>query len=71
MEAASFKVKSIPGMLLNIKAPSKVIKIPIWAAAPSSAVLGLAIMGPKSVKAPTPIKIIKGNMPVSIPTVKT
>ena len=24
MEAASFKVKSIPGMLLNIKAPSKV-----------------------------------------------
>ena len=32
---------------------------------------GLAIMGPKSVKAPTPIKIIKGKMPVSIPTVKT
>ena len=26
MEAASLKVKSIPGMLLNIKAPSKVIK---------------------------------------------
>ncbi len=39
---------------------TKVAKMPIWAAAPSSRLLGLAIRGPKSVMAPTPIKMRQG-----------
>ena len=38
----------------------KVKKIPAWAAAPSIRVLGLEIRGPKSVPAPTPMKIRQG-----------
>ena len=44
----------------NRRQPTKVIKMPTWAAAPSSRVLGLAIRGPKSVPAPTPMKIRQG-----------
>ena len=40
--------------------PTKVMKMPSWAAAPSSRDLGLAMRGPKSVIAPTPMKIRQG-----------
>ena len=40
--------------------PTKVIKMPSCAAAPSSSDFGLAISGPKSVMAPTPMKIRHG-----------
>ena len=49
-------------------APSNVAKIPNCAAAPSNNVFGLAKSGPKSVNAPTPINMINGNAPDSIPT---
>ena len=45
-------------------APISVAKIPSCAAPPSIAVFGFAISGPKSVIAPTPIKIISGNRPL-------
>ncbi len=38
-------------------------KIPNCAAPPNNAVFGLASNGPKSVIAPTPIKIINGKIP--------
>ena len=50
-------------------APTSVPKIPNCAAAPNNAVLGFAINGPKSVIAPTPIKINIGKRPVSTPIV--
>ena len=40
--------------------PRYVRKMPSWAAAPSSRLLGLAIRGPKSVMAPTPMKMRQG-----------
>ena len=40
--------------------PMKVMKMPSCAAAPSSKLLGLAIRGPKSVIAPTPMKMRQG-----------
>ena len=40
--------------------PTKVMKMPSWAAAPRRRLLGLAIRGPKSVMAPTPMKIRQG-----------
>ena len=44
-------------------APSTVAKIPNCAAAPKKRVRGLANKGPKSVIAPTPIKIMSGAAP--------
>ena len=44
-------------------APMKVAKMPSCAAAPSKRLLGFAIRGPKSVIAPTPIKMSGGRMP--------
>ena len=46
--------------LPKLIAPIKVIKIPIWAAAPSNIVFLLAISGPKSVVAPIHKKIKQG-----------
>ena len=43
-------------------APRKVIKIPIWAAAPRSKLLGREISGPKSVVAPIPRNISGGKI---------
>ena len=40
--------------------PINVTKIPSCAAAPSNRLLGLAMRGPKSVMAPTPMKIRQG-----------
>ena len=36
--------------------------MPNWAAAPKRKLFGLAIRGPKSVMAPTPMKIREGRM---------
>ena len=44
----------------DIRQPTKVMKMPSCAAAPKSRLLGLAIRGPKSVIAPTPMKIRQG-----------
>ena len=41
-------------------APSRLAKIPNWAAAPRSSVFGFASIGPKSVSAPMPRKISGG-----------
>jgi len=51
-------------------APNSAMKMPNCAAAPSSAVRGLAISGPKSVIAPTPMKIMIGKRPVLTPNSK-
>ena len=51
-------------------APSRVVKMPNWAAAPRSAILGLAMSGPKSVIAPTPMKMNRGNRPFVMPKLK-
>lgn len=48
------------GVNPNNNAPKKVIKIPIWAAAPKIMLFGLEINGPKSVVAPMPKKIRHG-----------
>ena len=48
-------------------APKKVIKIPSWAAAPKSKLLGREMSGPKSVVAPIPRKISGGKISHSIP----
>ena len=48
-------------------APTKVANTPNWAAAPSSRVRGLAISGPKSVSAPTPMKISGGKISSVMP----
>ena len=55
MEAATLGSK--PKRPMAIK---KAAKMPSWAAAPSSRLLGLASSGPKSVMAPTPRKIREG-----------
>ena len=67
MALASLRVNSNPGTRLSAIAPNKVAKIPNWAAAPSSNIRGLAMRAPKSVIAPTPIKISNGKTPVSMP----
>jgi len=41
--------------------------MPIWAAAPRITSLGLAIIGPKSVMAPTPKKISGGTISSDTP----
>ena len=63
IEAASARLKPNGSR----SAPMSVAKIPNWAAAPSRAVFGLASNGPKSVIAPTPMKISSGNNPVATP----
>ena len=57
MEAAWASLKR-----LERRQPTKVMKMPSWAAAPRSRLLGLAIRGPKSVIAPTPMKIREGRI---------
>ena len=52
-------------------APISVAKMPNCAAPPKSAILGLAISGPKSVMAPTAIKMNSGNSPELIPKLNT
>ena len=64
--AACFKLKSKIPRDVNAIAPNNVAKIPNCAAAPRSNVLGFASSGPKSVIAPTPIKIINGAIPLAI-----
>ena len=64
---ASAREKSINPELVRAMAPSTVVKIPNWAAAPRNRVLGLASSGPKSVMAPTPMKITSGKIPGAIP----
>ena len=54
MEAAWGPVKP------SSTAPKKAMNTPSWAAAPSSRLLGLASRGPKSVMAPTPMKMSDG-----------
>ncbi len=61
MEAASAAVK--PSRVATKKAKNT----PIWAAAPSNRLLGLDSRGPKSVMAPTPIKIRQGYTPALTP----
>ena len=57
-----FMVKSTtPVYCESAAAPTSEPKIPNCAAPPSSAVLGLARSGPKSVIAPTPIKMRRGK----------
>ncbi len=48
------------GLKPRASATRKAVKMPSWAAAPSSRDMGLASRGPKSVIAPIPIKIIDG-----------
>ncbi len=72
MEAASFMPNangcaSPKWMYDKAIAPISVAKIPNCAAPPKSAIFGLAIKGPKSVIAPTDIKINSGKSPVWIP----
>ena len=59
-EAASFGVKPIK------MATSNTVKMPNCAAAPKIESRRLRSIGPKSVRAPTPIKIIGGRKPVFI-----
>ncbi len=66
--AASARVKSIQPRALNPTAPRTVAKMPNWAAAPRNSVLGLASSGPKSVIAPTPMKITRGATPLAMAT---
>ena len=63
IEAASRIENSKPGMPHDVsaRAPSSVPKMPNCAAAPRSSVRGFASIGPKSVMAPTPMKISSGN----------
>ena len=66
--AACFKVNETTPSLFNSKAPITVAKMPNCAAAPNINVLGLASIGPKSVIAPTPIKMTNGATPEPIAT---
>ena len=62
--------KSSPKIAASPSAPKSAKKMPNCAAAPRSADFGLAISGPKSVIAPTPMKIMIGKTPVSMPNLK-
>ena len=67
MEAANPYVMFMLGKASpNTIAPRKAKKIPICAAAPSRMLFGLAISGPKSVMAPTPMKIRDGKIPFKL-----
>ena len=61
---AAVNMGSPPMMMLFPRkfARVKATYIPNWAAAPSRRLMGLAIRGPKSVIAPTPIKMRQGKM---------
>ena len=61
MQAASLTSKP------RIIAPASATNTPNCAAAPKSIVSGFAIIGPKSVIAPTPMKIIGGKISYLIP----
>ena len=58
MEIAAAAISLKP----NAIAPKYAAKIPNCADAPSKKLLGLAISGPKSVMAPTPMKIREGKI---------
>ena len=62
--------KSCPKAAASPSAPKSAKKMPNCAAPPRRAIFGLAISGPKSVIAPTPMKIMIGNTPVSMPNLK-
>ena len=62
MAAASGRVNDNPGIRSAVSAPQKATNMPTCAAAPSSSVLGLERMGPKSVIAPIPRNIRGGRM---------
>ena len=64
MDAASLVEKSIPisGTRLIASAPQKATNMPTCAAPPRSSVLGFAIIGVKSVSAPSPRNIKGGSM---------
>ncbi len=68
MAAAWLSEKSIQPMAVMPTAPSRVAKMPNCAAAPRNSVRGLASSGPKSVMAPTPMKITSGAMPEAMAT---
>ena len=71
MDAAAFSgstpKKSLPKSAASPSAPKSAKKMPNCAAPPRRAVFGFAISGPKSVIAPTPMKIMIGKTPVSMP----
>ena len=62
MEDASLtpKLNALGNKAVRPMAPMKAMNMPNWAAAPMNRVLGLAIRGPKSVPAPTPMNIRQG-----------
>jgi len=62
--------KSCPKTDVMPRAPKRAKKMPSCAAPPSRADFGLAISGPKSVIAPTPMKIMIGKTPESMPNLK-
>ena len=62
--------KSAPNRAAKPRAPKSAKKMPNCAAPPRSAIFGFAISGPKSVIAPTPMKIMIGKTPVSMPNLK-
>ena len=68
MADASASEKSNPGTAFNARAPISVVKMPNCAAAPSNKVEGFAINAPKSVNAPTPMKINSGATPEPMAT---
>ena len=74
MEAAALigatPKKSLPNTAARPSAPKSAKKMPNCAAPPRSAIFGFAISGPKSVIAPTPMKIMIGKTPVSMPNLK-
>lgn len=59
--AASLRVKP------SASATSRVPKMPNWPAAPISTMRGFSSSGPKSVMAPMPMKISRGNSSVEMP----
>ena len=59
IDAASWALKPASNT-----APRKLVNMPNWAPAPIKRDLGLAIRGPKSVMAPTPMKIKGGRIPI-------
>ena len=62
MEAASFGLKPMNRAMKNVAAT------PTWAAAPRSRVRGAASSGPKSVRAPTPRKMMGGKISALMPS---
>ena len=69
-QSGSQPKKSAPKIAARPSEPKSAKKIPNCAAPPRSAIFGFAISGPKSVIAPTPMKIMIGKTPVSMPNLK-